>query len=123
MVGKVEKCYVEELARFAVVIKEFCVVDGIELLFHLILEGKIMFAFVNHSIYCHCLLSLAVRYIITHSTVKSLRKIVEVMPCHIKIKRNLMVALLLILRDCRVAFYVVQTLPTIRSTSVIVCMH
>ena len=24
-----EECYVEELARFAVVIKEFCVVDGI----------------------------------------------------------------------------------------------
>ena len=24
-----EKCYVEELARFAFVIKEFCVVDGI----------------------------------------------------------------------------------------------
>ena len=25
-----EKCYVEELARFAIVIKEFCVVSGME---------------------------------------------------------------------------------------------
>ena len=34
-----------------------------------------------------------------------------------------MVALLLILRDCGVYKYFVQTLPTIRSTSVIVCMY
>ena len=27
------KCYVEELAKFAIVIKEFCVVDGTVLLF------------------------------------------------------------------------------------------
>ena len=67
-----------------------------------ILEGKIIcFAFVDHNIDCYWLLSLAVRYIITYR--KLLRKIVEVTCCHIKIKRNLMVALLLILRDCRVA--------------------
>ena len=58
--------------------------------------------FFKHSIYCHCLLSLAVRYIITYSTIKSFRKIAEVTCCDIKIKRNLMVALL-ILHDCRVA--------------------
>ena len=69
-----------------------------------ILEGKIIsFAFVDHNIDCHWLLSLAARYIITNGTSKSLRKRVEVTCCHIKIKRNLMVALLLILRDCRVA--------------------
>ena len=70
----------------------------------LILESKVKlcFTFVDHSIDCHWLLSLAVRYIITYITSKSLRKIVEVARCHIKIKRNLMVALLLILRDCGV---------------------
>ena len=58
-----------------------------------ILEGKIIcFAFVDHNIDCHWLLSLAVRYIITYSTSKSLGKRVEVTCCHIKIKRNLMVA-------------------------------
>ena len=100
-----EKCYVEELARFAVVIKEFWVVDGIVLLFDTrrMSKVKLCFAFVDHSICCHYLLSLAVRYIITYSTVKSLRKIVEVMCCHIKIIRILMVAVLLILHDCRVA--------------------
>ena len=92
---------VEELARFAVVIKEFCVVDGCVVVWYS--KVKLCFAFFHHSIYCHCLLSLAVRYTITYSTIKSLRKIVEVTCCHIKIKRNLMVALLLILRDCRVA--------------------
>ena len=97
-----EKCYVEELARFAAVIKEFCVLDGCVVVWYS--KVKLCFAFFDHNIYCHCLLSLAVRYsIITYSTIKSLRKIVEVTCCHIKIKRNLMVALLLILRDCRVA--------------------
>ena len=42
---------------------------------------KLCFAFVNHSIDCHWLLSLAVRYIITCSTSTSLRKIVEVTCC------------------------------------------
>ena len=100
-----QKCYVEELARFAVVIKEFCEVDG-WLCCCLILEGKVMFRFrQSQHLLSDRLLSLAVRhmYIITYSTIKLLRKIVEVMCCHIKIKRILMVALLLILSDCRVA--------------------
>ena len=95
-----EKCYVEELARFAVVIKEFYIVDECVVVWYS--KVKLCFTFVDYSIYCLCLLSLAVRYIISYTTIKSLRKIVEV-TCHIKIKRNLMVALLLILRDCRVA--------------------
>ena len=75
-------------------------------MFCLILEDKIMFRFFNfvdYSIYCHCLLSLAVIISSHECTIKSFRKIVEVTCCHIKMKRNLMVVLLLILRDCRVA--------------------
>ena len=81
-------------------IKEFCVVDGICVVCYS--KVKLCFTFVDHSIDCHWLLSLAVRYIITYITSKSLRKIVEVAPCHIKIKRNLMVALLLILRHVNI---------------------
>ena len=62
----------------------------------LILEGKIMFRFRRScSIDCHWLLSfIAVCYImiITESTSKLLKKIVEMTCCHIKIKRNLMLA-------------------------------
>ena len=100
-----EKCYgyVEELARFAIVIKEFCIVDEYNLLLFdtRSCQVKLCFAF-DHSIECHQLLLLAVCYIITYCTSKSLRKIVKV-TCHIKIKRNLVVTLLLILCDCQVA--------------------
>ena len=80
-----EKCYVEELATWTSS------------------KIKLCFTFVDHSIDCHWLLSLAVRFIIAYIGSKSLRKIVEMARCHIKIKRNLMVTLLLILRDCGVA--------------------
>ena len=50
---------------------------------------SLCFAFVDRSIYCHCLLSLAVRYIATYSTTKSLRTIVEVTCCDIKVKKKL----------------------------------
>ena len=81
------------------------------------------FAFVNHSIYCHCLLSLAVRYIIRYSTIKSLGKLVEVTCCWIKVKRKFMVDSVTDSPRLSSRFkYVVQTLTTIRSTLVIVCM-
>ena len=48
------------------------------------------------------------------------------MCCHIKIERNVMAALSLVIDSLQLSsryMYVVQTPPTIRSTSVIVCMY
>ena len=86
---------------------------------------SLCFAFVDRSIYCHYLLSLAVRHIITCSTIKSLRTIVEVTCCDIKVKLKKLDGCVIIdsPRLWSRYKYFVQTLPTIRSTSVIVCMY
>ena len=60
------------------------------------------FPFVDHSIDCHWLLSLAVRYIVMYGTCKSLGKIVEVMCCHKK-KLDGCVIVDVILHDWQVA--------------------
>ena len=98
--------------------------DGCVVVWYSKVKSLICFAFVDRSIYCHYLLSLAVRYIITYSTIKSLRTIVEVTCCDIKVKKKLDGCVIIdSLRLSSPYKYFVQTLPTIRSTSVIVCMY
>ena len=67
-----EKCYVEELARFTVVIKEVCLVNGIQMNNLLLFDTrsypvKLCLAFIDHSSvtgFCH------LQFIISSHTVQ-----------------------------------------------------
>ena len=100
-----EKCCEEEVARSVRCCDKGILRSGRNVSCCLILGGKIMFSFrrSQHLRSLPSVISSPLIIIMTYSTSKSLRKILEVMGCHIKIKRNLMAAFLLILCDCRVA--------------------